>query len=87
MFNCFWLFFVRFFYLFFFRIFSVFDEQVRRSRGERGDRREMDLGCFLELLLALENKQTREGLAYIFRCLDLRGNGYLTAPDIYTFFR
>eukprot|EP00897_Mesotaenium_endlicherianum_P007983 jgi/Mesen1/7212/ME000371S06298 len=65
----------------------IFDEQVRRTRGERGQAREMGLGSFLDLVLAFENKYTPEGLAYIFKCLDIQGRGFLTAADVYTLFR
>ncbi|KAL0315080.1 UNVERIFIED_CONTAM: putative serine/threonine-protein phosphatase 2A regulatory subunit B'' subunit TON2 [Sesamum calycinum] len=36
---------------------------------------------------ALENKDTPEGLTYLFRCLDLHGRGFLTTADIHTLFR
>ena len=47
----------------------------------------MDLCSFLDLVLALDNKHTPEGLAYIFKCLDLNERGYLTTADVYTLFR
>lgn len=64
----------------------VFDEHVRRSKGG-GNTREMDFDSFLDFVLALENKDTPEGLTYLFRCLDLHGRGYLTTVDIHTLFR
>lgn len=65
----------------------VFDEHVRRGKGGGGNAREMDFDCFLDFVLALENKDTPEGLTYLFRCLDLQGRGYLTTADIHTLFR
>lgn len=66
---------------------TVFDEHVRRGKGGGGNAREMDFDCFLDFVLALENKDTPEGLTYLFRCLDLQGRGYLTTADIHTLFR
>eukprot|EP00252_Welwitschia_mirabilis_P017164 TRINITY_DN38080_c0_g1_i1.p1 TRINITY_DN38080_c0_g1~~TRINITY_DN38080_c0_g1_i1.p1 ORF type:complete len:482 (+),score=110.92 TRINITY_DN38080_c0_g1_i1:173-1618(+) len=65
----------------------VFDEHIRRGRSAGGNSREMDFDSFLDFVLALENKDTPEGLAYLFRCLDLNGKGYLTTADIYTLFK
>ena len=67
--------------------FSVFDEHVRRSKVGGGNSREMDFESFLDFVLALENKDTPEGLTYLFRCLDLNGRGFLTTADIHTLFR
>jgi len=77
---------------------AVFDLHVRRSRSKSlsslaslgvgaAKNGEMDLGSFLDLVLALDNKHTPEGLAYIFKCLDLNERGYLTTADVYTLFR
>ncbi|XP_073526625.1 uncharacterized protein [Phyllobates terribilis] len=63
----------------------VFDEHVRR--GKNGSGREMDFESFLDFVLALENKDTPEGLTYLFRCLDLQCRGFLTTADIHTLFR
>lgn len=68
-------------------LFSAFDEHVRRGKGGAGNSREMDFESFLDFVLALENKDAPEGLAYLFRCLDLHGRGYLTTADIHTLFR
>ncbi|KAK9136968.1 hypothetical protein Sjap_007562 [Stephania japonica] len=68
----------------------AFDEHVRRSKGgggSGGNTREMDFDSFLDFVLALENKDTPEGLTYLFRCLDLHGRGYLTTADMHTLFR
>lgn len=67
--------------------FSVFDEHVRRSKVGGGNSREMDFESFLDFVLALENKDTAEGLTYLFRCLDLNGRGFLTTADIHSLFR
>ncbi|KAM0984976.1 hypothetical protein EV1_012374 [Malus domestica] len=64
----------------------VFDEHVRRGKSG-GSSREMDFDSFLDFVLALENKDTPEGLTYLFRCLDLQGRGYLTTADIHSLFR
>ncbi|CAJ2634363.1 unnamed protein product [Trifolium pratense] len=65
----------------------VFDEHVRRGKSGGGRIREMDMDSFLNFVLALENKDTPEGLTYLFRCLDLQGRGYLTTADIHSLFR
>ncbi|XP_028547862.1 probable serine/threonine-protein phosphatase 2A regulatory subunit B'' subunit TON2 [Dendrobium catenatum] len=65
----------------------AFDEHVRRGKMGGGNAREMDFGSFLDFVLALENKDTAEGLTYLFRCLDLHGRGYLTTADIHSLFR
>ncbi|KAJ6897948.1 serine/threonine-protein phosphatase 2A regulatory subunit B'' subunit TON2 [Populus alba x Populus x berolinensis] len=65
----------------------VYDEHVRRGKGGGGNTREMDFESFLDFVLALENKDTPEGLTYLFRCLDLSGRGFLITPDIHSLFR
>ncbi|GMP76670.1 hypothetical protein CsSME_00033251 [Camellia sinensis var. sinensis] len=65
----------------------AFDEHVRHGKTGGGNAREMDFESFLDFVLALENKDTPEGLTYLFQCLDLRGRGYLTTTDIHTLFR
>jgi serine/threonine-protein phosphatase 2A regulatory subunit B'' len=66
---------------------AVFDEHVRRSRLGRGHPREMDVASFVDFVLAMDYKNTPEALGYLFRCLDIRGQGFLTAADIYTLFK
>lgn len=66
---------------------KVFDEHVRRSKAGGGNTREMDFESFLDFVLALENKDTPDGLTYLFKCLDLQGRGYLSTADIHTLFR
>lgn len=65
----------------------VFDEHVRRGKSGGGNTREMDFESFLDFVLALENKDTPEGLTYLFRCLDLHGKSHLTTADVHTLFR
>ncbi|KAK6914529.1 Calreticulin/calnexin [Dillenia turbinata] len=65
----------------------TFDEHVRRGKRGGGNAREMDFESFLDFVLALENKDTPEGLTYLFRCLDLHGRGFLITADIHTLFR
>ncbi|XP_024995484.1 probable serine/threonine-protein phosphatase 2A regulatory subunit B'' subunit TON2 [Cynara cardunculus var. scolymus] len=65
----------------------AFDEHVRHGKTVIGLAWEMDFESFLDFVLALENKDTPEGLTYLFRCLDLHGRGYLTAADIHILFR
>lgn len=67
---------------------AVFDEHVRRGgRGSGGKAREMDFESFLDFVLALENRETPEGLTYLFKCLDLQNRGFLTTVDVHTLFR
>lgn len=66
---------------------TAFDEHVRRGKSGGGNAREMDFESFLDFVLALENKDTPEGLTYLFRCLDLHGRGFLTTADIHSLFR
>ena len=40
----------------------VYDEHVRRGKSGGGNAREMDFESFLDFVLALENKDTPEGL-------------------------
>lgn len=86
--NCF-LAYCLFKLLFIFCVVSLtaFDEHVRRGKTGGGNAREMDFESFLDFVLALENKDTPEGLTYLFRCLDLQGRGFLTTTDIHTLFR
>nr|KAJ0221788.1 hypothetical protein LSAT_V11C200053980 [Lactuca sativa] len=65
----------------------AFDEHVRRVKTGRGNAREMDFESFLDFVLAVENKDTPEGITYLFRCLDLNGRGFLTTTNIHTLFR
>ncbi|XVF38668.1 hypothetical protein REPUB_Repub20aG0122300 [Reevesia pubescens] len=65
----------------------VFDEHVRRGKTGAANNREMDFESFLDFVLALENKDTPEGLTYLFRCLDLHGREFLTTADIHSLFR
>ncbi|KAL0413328.1 UNVERIFIED_CONTAM: putative serine/threonine-protein phosphatase 2A regulatory subunit B'' subunit TON2 [Sesamum radiatum] len=44
-------------------------------------------GTLTDIFIERENKDTPEGLTYLFRCLDLHGRGFLTTADIHTLFR
>lgn len=55
--------------LIFFMLLLVFDEHVRRGKSGGGNSREMDFESFLDFVLALENKDTPEGLTYLFGVL------------------
>lgn len=60
---------------------------MRRGKVGGGNSREMDFESFLDFVLALENKDTAEGLTYLFKCLDLNGRGFLATADIHSLFR
>ena len=47
----------------------------------------MDYRGFLDFVLAAENRNTPQALAYFFRLLDLRKLGYIDAFAIHYFFR
>ncbi|KAL7608036.1 hypothetical protein Lser_V15G10524 [Lactuca serriola] len=65
----------------------AFDEHVHHGKTVIGNPWEMDFESFLDFVLALDNKDTPEGLTYLFKCLDLHGRGFLTAADIHILFR
>ncbi|GJU99589.1 probable serine/threonine-protein phosphatase 2A regulatory subunit B'' subunit TON2 [Tanacetum coccineum] len=65
----------------------AFDEHLRRGKSGNANAREMDFESFLDFVLALENKDSPEGITYLFKCLDLNGRGFLTTADIHTLFR
>ncbi|GJQ66297.1 hypothetical protein Trydic_g4343 [Trypoxylus dichotomus] len=48
---------------------------------------EMDYKTYLDLVLALENRTEPQALAFIFRILDIKGQGYLDAFTLNYFFR
>jgi hypothetical protein len=64
-------------------------EEIAMFRPEGGGQQqgEMDYKSFLDFVLAMENKRTPQGLAYLFRLLDVRGDGYLDSFTITYFFR
>ncbi|CAN0466406.1 unnamed protein product [Phaeothamnion confervicola] len=47
----------------------------------------MDYKTFLDFVLAMENKQTPQALAYIWRLLDVQKTGRLTIWTVNYFFR
>ncbi|XP_034486145.1 serine/threonine-protein phosphatase 2A regulatory subunit B'' subunit gamma-like [Drosophila innubila] len=48
---------------------------------------EMDYKSFLDFVLALDNRQTPQGLHYLFRMLDVHHTGYLTEQTLHYFFK
>ncbi|KAL7730188.1 hypothetical protein ACLKA6_016467 [Drosophila palustris] len=48
---------------------------------------EMDYKSFLDFALALDNRQTPQGLNYLFRMLDVQHTGYLTEETMHHFFK
>lgn len=48
---------------------------------------EMDYKTYLDLVLALENRTEPQALAFLFRILDINGQGYLDAFTLNYFFR
>ncbi|GKC41270.1 probable serine/threonine-protein phosphatase 2A regulatory subunit B'' subunit TON2 [Tanacetum coccineum] len=65
----------------------AFDEHLRCGKSGNANAWEMDFESFLDFVLALENKDSPEGITYLFKCLDLNGRGFLTTADIHTLFR
>ena len=59
---------------------------VEGSRKGANSTGEMDYKTFLDFVLAMENKKTRQGLNYLWRLLSL-GKGYLDSFSISYFFR
>ncbi|KAJ3171658.1 Serine/threonine-protein phosphatase 2A regulatory subunit B'' subunit gamma [Geranomyces variabilis] len=64
---------------------SVFLDRVFQECQTYGG--EMDYRGFLDFVLAMENIQTPESMAYFFRALDIRGVGYLDGPTVMYFFK
>jgi serine/threonine-protein phosphatase 2A regulatory subunit B'' len=48
---------------------------------------EVDYKTYLDFVLAMENKKEPQGLQYLFRLLDIRGQGYLDSFTLNYFFR
>ncbi|KAJ6802361.1 putative serine/threonine-protein phosphatase 2A regulatory subunit B'' subunit TON2 isoform X2 [Iris pallida] len=71
----------------FFCSFIAFDEHVRWGKTRGGNSREIDFESFLDFVLSQENKDTPQGMTYLFRCLDLQERGFLTTADIHTLFK
>ncbi|KAI8912180.1 Serine/threonine-protein phosphatase 2A regulatory subunit B [Powellomyces hirtus] len=64
---------------------SVFLDRVFQECQTYGG--EMDYRGFLDFVLAMENVQTPESMAYFFRALDINGEGYLDGPTVMFFFK
>merc|ERR1712050_351229 len=63
----------------------VFEEYQTYRDGETGEQ-EMDYKTFLDFVLAMENKNTREGLQYFWKLIDIYHTGYIDALVIEYFF-
>lgn len=48
---------------------------------------EMDYKSYLDFVLALENRNSPQGLRYIFRIMDIDNKGYLHPGDLNFFYR
>merc|ERR1719191_1991315 len=64
----------------------VFEEYQTYRDSETGER-EMDYKTFLDFVLAMENKNTRQALQYFWKVIDIRHQGYLDSFVINYFFR
>jgi Ca2+-binding EF-hand superfamily protein len=63
----------------------VFEEYQTYRDSETGEQ-EMDYKTFLDFVLAMENKNTREGLQYFWKLIDIYHTGYIDALVIEYFF-
>lgn len=64
----------------------VFDEYQTYRDGETGER-EMDYKTFLDFVLAMENKNSRQAIQYFWKIIDIRHQGYLDSFVVNYFFR
>lgn len=64
----------------------MFQEYRMYKSGDTGEM-EMDYKTFLDFVLAMRNKHTREGMEYFWRLLDIHRKGYLTVFTLNYFFR
>ena len=48
---------------------------------------EMDYKSYLDFVLALENRNTPQGLRYLFQIMDIDNKGYLHPGDLNFFYR
>mmetsp|Transcript_46774 Transcript_46774/g.123619 ORF Transcript_46774/g.123619 Transcript_46774/m.123619 type:complete len:493 (+) Transcript_46774:90-1568(+) len=64
----------------------VFEEYQTYRDGETGER-EMDYKTFLDFVLAMENKNTREAIQYLWKIIDIHHKGCLDGFVINYFFR
>merc|ERR1719388_272332 len=64
----------------------VFEEYQTYRDSETGER-EMDYKTFLDFVLAMENKNTRQALQYFWKLIDIHHKGYIDGFVINYFFR
>merc|ERR1712187_147663 len=64
----------------------VFEEYQTYRDGETNER-EMDYKTFLDFVLAMENKNTKQAIQYFWKIIDIRHQGYLDSFVINYFFR
>mmetsp|Transcript_106224 Transcript_106224/g.194994 ORF Transcript_106224/g.194994 Transcript_106224/m.194994 type:complete len:475 (-) Transcript_106224:203-1627(-) len=64
----------------------VFDEYQTYRDAETGER-EMDYKTFLDFVLAMENRNTRQAIQYFWKLIDIQHTGYLDGFVINYFFR
>eukprot|EP00752_Nemacystus_decipiens_P009262 g8275.t1 len=63
------------------------DGTGRKAAAGTAGEAQMDYKTFLDLVLAMDNKQTRQAMQYFWRVLDVHGEGRLTVATISLFFR
>jgi Ca2+-binding EF-hand superfamily protein len=63
----------------------VFDEYQTYKDSETGER-EMDYKTFLDFVLAMENRSTRQALQYFWKLIDIRHQGFIDGFVINYFF-
>lgn len=64
----------------------VFDEYQTYRDAETGER-EMDYKTFLDFVLAMENRNTRQAIQYFWKLIDIQHTGYIDGFTINYFFR
>merc|ERR1719324_1961451 len=64
----------------------VFEEYQTYRDSETGEQ-EMDYKTFLDFVLAMENKNSRQAIQYFWKLIDINKRGYLDAFVINYFFR
>lgn len=64
----------------------VFEEYQTYRDGETGER-EMDYKTFLDFVLAMENKNSRQALQYFWKIIDIRHQGYIDSFVVNYYFR
>jgi len=62
-------------------------QEYRLYQSEKTGDLEMDYKTFLDFVLAMRHKNTRQGIEYFWRILDMEGQGYLTTFHLNYFFR